>query len=212
LRNDLTDRLILWPVCYRLGEGYVDAVAAAAVAAGDSGFYVVETEAHWRELLGKPPAPLPLQLPPEVVELVDVLPPELVRATWASANRPPSYADNEAWWFSVDDLESAKGPSLFGPSLETAFVSATAQWAIIVSHEDHAVAGGNRAFIETLAELIPPFIAADGESVQAREQVVAFLREVKESWQEPMRWLPRHLAHVYGEARANELLHAAGFQ
>lgn len=210
LRDALTDRLILWPMDYRLGEGYVDAIAEAAAAVRDGGFYVVETEAHSRELLGEPPTSLPRAVPSDLVE---GLSPELTRAVWVAANRPPSYAGAEAWWFSLDDLEPAKGPSSFGPYLETAVISPTGQWAVIISHEGHAVAGGGQEFIETLVEHFPPCGRDEGDApVAADDQVIAFLREVKASWQEPMKWLPRHLVHVYGVVRAAELLRATGFR
>ncbi|HEY8644680.1 MAG TPA: hypothetical protein VIL77_02240 [Gaiellaceae bacterium] len=145
-------------------------------------------------------------------DLVAGLSPDLVRATWVAFNRPLDYSDHEAWWLSVDDLAPAKEASTFGPTGETAFISPSAQWGILVSHEDHAVVGGPAAFVETLAERFPPFTEGDGsQSVPARDQVTMFLREVSDRWQDPMSWLPQHLAHIYGNNRAGALLREFGF-
>jgi hypothetical protein len=209
LRDGLSERLILFPVRPRLGEGKIDAVADAARAVGDGGFYVVETEPHWRELLGESAEQLPVELPKDLVE---GLPPDLVRATWAAFNRPMDYSDHQAWWFSVDDLAPAKEASTFGPNGETAFISPSAQWGILVSHEDHAIVGGPPAFVETLTERFPPFTERDGsQSVSARDQVSVFLQEVRDGWQDPMKWLPQHLTHIYGNERAGALLREFGF-
>jgi hypothetical protein len=205
LRRHLSERLILFPVSYRL-EAAADAIAAAA--AGDDGFYVVEAEAHWRELLGEPPASLPIGLTKEITA---GLSPELARATWAAANRPVEYSNNEAWWFSLSDLAPSKEPSSFGPSLETAVVSPTRRWGILISHESHAVVGGSPAFVETLIERFPPFEEDSGQSIPACDQVKVFLSEVRDGWQDPMSWLPQHLAHVYGNDRAAALLKEFGF-
>jgi hypothetical protein len=191
----MAERLILYPVDYQLSDARIDAVAAAATAVGDSGFYVVETEAHSDELLGKAPPPLPHQPPPELIELMEGLPPEHARATWAAFNRRSNYDDAAAWWFSTDDLGAAKGPSSFGPSVETAFISAAGQWGVIVSHERHAVAGGSNTFVECLADHFPAAVD-DGALIQPRDQIALFLRDVRQSWHEPMNWLPDHLAHV----------------
>ena len=199
LRPDIPERLILFPISYRL-ESAADAIAGAAAVAGDDGFYVVETEAHWRELLGEAPTSLPLGLPKE---MTDGLPPELQRATWAAANRPAEYSNNEAWWFSLSDLAPAKGPSPFGPSLETAVVSPTGRWGILISHEGHAVVGGSTAFVETLVERLSESSDQGGESIPVRDQVGVFLREVRDGWRDPMAWLPAHLSHVYGKERAD---------
>jgi hypothetical protein len=203
LRRHLSERLILFPVSYRL-EAAADAIAAA----GDDGFYVVEAEAHWRELLGEPPASLPIGL---TKEMTAGLSPELARATWAAANRPVEYSNNEAWWFSLSDLAPAKEPSSFGPSLETAVVSPTGQWGILISHESHAVVGGSPAFVETLVERLPGSGDRGGESIPARDQVRVFLHEVRDGWHDPMAWLPGHLTHVYGKERAEALLHEFDF-
>jgi hypothetical protein len=96
--------------------------------------------------------------------------------------------------------------------LETAFVSSTGKCGVIISHEGHAVAGGKAPFVETLTCHFPPVAAGPEDALYpATEQVVAFLREVKQSWVEPMKWLPSHLAHVYGSERADALLHQFGF-
>lgn len=207
LRPHLSDRLILFPISYRL-EDAVDAIVAAAAAAGDDGFYVVETEAHSRELLGEAPGSLPIGLSKEMTAGLE---PELVRATWAAANRSVEYTDNEAWWFSLGDLAPAKGPSPFGPSLETAIVSPTGRWGILISHESHAVVGGAPAFVETLVERFAGSSDRGGESIPARDQVRVFLREVRDGWHDPMAWLPSHLTHVYGKERAEALLREFDF-
>jgi hypothetical protein len=202
LRPQLSERLILFPVSYHL-EDAADAIGAAAAAAGDEGFYVVEAEVHWRELLGEAPASLPIGL---TKEMTAGLSPELARATWAAANRPVEYGNNKAWWFSLSDLAPAKEPSSFGPSVETAVVSPTGRWGILISHERHAVVGGSPAFVETLVERLPGSSDRGGESIPTRDQVRVFLREVRDGWHEPMAWLPGHLTHVYGKECAEALL------
>jgi hypothetical protein len=152
-----------------------------------------------------------VELPKDLVDGLSLLSPELVRATWATFNRPLDYSDHQAWWFSVDDLAPAKDASTFGPTGETALISSSAQWGILISHEDHAIVGGPAAFVEALIEGFPPFEEDGGQSVPACDQVTVFLSEVRDGWQDPMRWLPQHLAHVYGNDRAAALLKEFGF-
>jgi hypothetical protein len=220
-------RLILHPVKYLLGDMEIDAVAAAASAVGDPGFYVVETENyfHWRELLEDPPD----VSPPHSYTWVKrswarLVPSRLLRGGLGMVKRvevAPEYADNPAWYFSLDDLQPWKDGRYPGNTLETALISSTGRWGVLISHEDHAVVGGAQTFVETLAAEFPSLPGFDrqndegewveGELLPPSEQVLSFLEGATIYSPDPMHWLPTHLAHIYGPDKANDLLRRAGF-
>jgi hypothetical protein len=216
------ERAILYPVGYLPDEEQLSAIAASASAIGDSGFYAAGTEHEfiWRELLEDPTE---LDEPPHMPTEFLALGPQLARQAWAALNRTssrPVYDDDPAWWIAVDDLGSG-WPSIYsGGARETALISRSGQWGLLTSHQSHAVVGGTLQFVETLLTRFPSAAGmaergADGEwrepeAALPAAQVLVFLREVRH-WQEPMTWLPAHLAHIYGEDRAQVLLRAAGF-
>ena len=104
--------------------------------------------------------------------------------------------------------------------LQTAFLSAAGRWGMIVSDEEHAVVGGTAAFIEALVEsypaVVPPrLVGQDGwyaseNAVAPEDQVIEFIRAAPEWSNDLSRWLPKHLAHVYGPAAVDTLLARAG--
>ncbi len=73
--------------------------------------------------------------------------------------------------------------------LENALYSAQGEWGIIISHEEHAVLGGHKQFIDTFKKLYPDFI-----NDQAK-----FIKTI-EYWSERsktnMRWLPEFMKYI----------------
>lgn len=188
----LSSRMILFPVGYCLEPQEIAAVAAAAGELGDEGFFEFMTE---------------LEAPSALIE----------------GRRPRggdfgTYDQDPAWYFALDDLDAYDTRDNY-PFLETVLVSATGRWAILASHEQHAVIGGPEQFCASLTERFPdldvtdwvprPDLGRDGR-VPPSLQVRLFLDEVR-TWTDPMRWLPRHLEHIYGASEAASLLAAHGF-
>ena len=79
--------------------------------------------------------------------------------------------------------------------LENALYSPSGQWGLIISHEQHAVAGGSRSFWDALALSFP--------------DVDSSLEQFLQTWAEHRRrrkadtsWVGTLLTHIYGPERA----------
>jgi len=89
------------------------------------------------------------------------------------------------------------------PLMENAIYSTTGLWGIVISHEWHAVLGGSKRFIEAYKANLPG----------AENEVFDFLtlwKDNKERLGSNTDWLPKLLAHVYGQDEAHNLLVKAG--
>jgi len=123
------------PLTYVLSEAELSVVASAAYMLGDDGFFEVMVEG------------------------------EYVRSRfegWASQAGYDSGYGNPARYFAWQELDAyrmrlERDPDFAFPFLETAIVGATRPWGILVSHEDHALAGGPSAFVARLLDLLPPY-------------------------------------------------------
>lgn len=83
--------------------------------------------------------------------------------------------------------------------LENAVYSPRGQWGLMMSHEQHAVAGGPRAFLDTLASRFPSFEPS--------------LEEFLQSWamyhnqrNADVSWLETLLTHLYGREPTREAM------
>jgi hypothetical protein len=105
--------------------------------------------------------------------------------------------------------------------LETAWLSSSGRWGMIISHEEHGVIGGTEEFIQALRVHLPALeqpreVRPDGtleptdEWIQIDDQVIAFIQAATEWSHDPASWLPDHLAHVYGENAVADLIAKAG--
>ena len=79
--------------------------------------------------------------------------------------------------------------------LENAIYSPSGQWGLIVSHEQHAVAGGSRLFLDALASHFPDFDSS-------LEQFLQTWAEYRQRRKADTSWLEALLTHVYGRERA----------
>ena len=90
------------------------------------------------------------------------------------------------------------------PLMENAVYSQRGTWGLIVSHEQHAVLGGRERFAEVLSETLG----------QAEADVPEFLETWKanrERLQSDVAWVPVLMEHLFGRARAQDLLVAASW-
>ena len=219
-------RLILYPVGYRLEDEEIAAVVSAAAHVGDRGFYLLQVELTplWRELVENPP-----DLGPAVISdwWVENLPPRLLKPLQEAVARGDDldgeYGDDPAWYVSLDEIEQLRRDDAYPVTfVETALVSESGRWGMLISHEDHAVVGGSRGFIDRLTAEFPSLRSSgleadpddtgtepDQRLLPAPEQVTGFLEDVR-GWHDLMSWLPANLEHLYGPDRASDLLKQAG--
>lgn len=120
----------------------------------------------------------------------------------------------DIWAVTTSDMKAYTEAVSASPPVETAYVGSSGLWGLIVSHEDHAVVGGPRRFIEKLADDFAPSTSLTDATTPAAAQVDDFLAAVR-GWRASSEgtpdWLPELLRHVYGDARSEELLRSAGF-
>lgn len=84
--------------------------------------------------------------------------------------------------------------------MESAIYSTAGTWGLLISHEQHAVAGGSPLFVSSLREQL------------ARDHLgdfLSFWRENLERFQSDLSWLAPLLEHLYGSGEAVRLLRRA---
>ena len=79
--------------------------------------------------------------------------------------------------------------------LENAIYSPRGQWGLMMSHEQHAVAGGPRIFMDELASRFPSFEASLEEFLQS-------WAEYRDQRNAEVSWLETLLTHLYGRESA----------
>lgn len=119
---------------------------------------------------------------------------ELARG--ASANPQPDEVEDA--WVRFDDTDR---PPAWGENL---IHSAHGTWGLMFSHEWHTLVGGSRRLVDELLDAWP----IESYESPAREQVHDFIEDARE-WPDAQTWLPKHIAHVYGEDEARRLLERA---
>jgi hypothetical protein len=186
----IASRLILYPLAFWLATEELSGLRRAAAQIGDDGFY------EW--MCESPGHNEPLHG-------------RLSKPEWDRDfdQHPPRY------YAVSDDIEP---PS--DRFLETAWLSSSGRWGMIISHEDHAVIGGTTDFIDALRKHLPALeipqeIRPDGtlepaEWIAIDDQVTAFIRAATEWSHDPGAWLPDHLAHIYGDGAVDSLIAKAG--
>ena len=100
-------------------------------------------------------------------------------------------------WFETSATDGSRTPIV-----ENAIWSTSGSWGLLISHRQHVVLGGPPAFVEHVRRSIP----------EADEHAIRFAREMLR-YSENASWgrdgLLRLLTHVYGVARAQELMRMA---
>lgn len=161
----IPNRAILYPIAYELETIELQAVALAAQAVGDNGFYL------------------------SVIE----------RPSEVEQNRPYH------WYIPLEELKKYHALS-YPFVLENAIYSPRGKWGMIISHEQHAVVGGDNIFLSTLLSHL---------LVSADEQLKEFLATWKNNYSRfgsNIDWLSGLLTHVYGVEKAKTLLLQIGLR
>lgn len=83
--------------------------------------------------------------------------------------------------------------------LENALYSPDGQWGMLISHEQHALVGGSRSFMSTLATAFPDFELSIAE-------FVATWCEARERDRVDTGWIVPAFEHLYGRAQTAALL------
>ena len=145
-------RTILYPLQLgpRLDAAQLRALVEAARAVGDEALYYSQTEGETTHL-------------------------QLVRAEGRSELVDPALGNlGQHWLLPLDDVRQH---DVIGPYLDNALYSPRGSWAVLVSHDEFAVAGGSAKFVEVLHAGSP----ADERGLNARDAVRRWLDDKRGS-------------------------------
>jgi hypothetical protein len=187
--TDVPCRMILYrPYLYSLDDDELASLAAAAKSVGDTKFYEVT--------LTSIAAPIAYRSP--------------------NAKDDVGYASDPTYVFFLDEptMYLERQAPFEDPQWETALVSGSGQWGLLLSHENVAVVGGSERFLSTLLDSFPGVEVLDWEgqeraTVPPAEQVRLFLDDVGAWRRADEVWLPAYLTHIYGAEQAETLIRDA---
>lgn len=90
--------------------------------------------------------------------------------------------------------------------LEHTLYSPSGRWGLMISHEDHALLGGEAVFFTAMREAIPGF-----DDVAQIQEFLSVWEYYRVQAGADVSWIPDLLAHVYGAELAGKMLEEAGF-
>jgi hypothetical protein len=116
------------------------------------------------------------------------------------AESPVPQASREATHWLIDSWDFEEYRELSGVGvLENVLYSPHAKWGMLISQEQHAVVGGDQAFVDALNRSFPSFQS----SIQ---EFMAFWRDNHMRFGTEAGWLGPLLDHLYGPDRRREML------
>jgi hypothetical protein len=87
--------------------------------------------------------------------------------------------------------------------IEYVIYSSQGKWGLMVSHEHHGMLGGSSEFINKIRQSVPNLDTQVGLFLQKFESISSMTGRKFD-------WLPKLLAHVYGQEKAEKLLKETG--
>ena len=92
-------------------------------------------------------------------------------------------------------------------SLEHVMYSPSGRWGLMISHEDHALLGGEAVFFAAMREAMPGF-----DNIGQVQRFLSDWRYYKTRYGADVSWVPDLLSHVYGAELAEKMLEDAAFK
>ena len=117
-----------------------------------------------------------------------------------------SRRDDWHWYLPFAEIEAygSLGDAL---SLERTLYSPSGRWGLMISHEDHALLGGEAVFFEAMREAIPGF-----DNIGQVQHFLSDWRYYNAETGADVSWIPDLLTHVYGPELAEKMLEDAAFK
>lgn len=109
------------------------------------------------------------------------------------------------WYIPIAQIDQYYSINGYLFLLENALYSTKGTWGIMISHEQHAIVGGSKLFLDTLMSYWP---------FSPAEQIANFLHDWKTNHEQlgaNISWLPKLLAHIYGKQQAQYVMQEMDF-
>jgi len=117
-----------------------------------------------------------------------------------------SWRQDWHWYLPFAEVE-AYGTLGGALSQERTLYSPSGRWGLMISHEDHALLGGEAVFFAAMREAIPGF-----DNIGQVQLFLSDWRYYKTEYGADVSWIPDLLSHVYGAELAEKMLEDAAFK